>query len=173
MNIINKESKYIYESKITNLQNDNDNTNLQNINLNILPLRQLLENRDRSILYDPLIAPERRIDSNQYPIKIQNLINIPSRGYPDNYQLVGVASRKSDEKLVQLFGRQTFPNSNQYEYYVTTSTNGFSNKLPIETRGKRELLDNDMINIHEFDKSKGEFKVKLYDYNTPRYNPYI
>lgn len=150
---------------------------IENINLTknniikLLPLRQLLENRDRSILYDPLVAPERRISIDQYPIKIQDVINIPSRGYPDNYQLLGILHRNSDEKIVQLFGRATFIGSNQYEYYVTTDQHGFSNKIPIETRGKREILNNDVININEFDKTKGEFKVKIYNYNAPKYNP--
>jgi hypothetical protein len=152
---------------------------IENINLNknniikLLPLRQLLENRDRSILYDPLIAPERRISIDQYPVKIQDVINIPSRGQPDNYQLLGIMHRNSDEKIVQLFGRATFIGSNQYEYYVTTDQHGFSNKIPIETKGRREIVDNDVININEFDKSKGEFKVKIYNYNAPRYNPYM
>ena len=138
-----------------------------------LPLRQFLENRDRSVLNDQLVAPERRVDINQYPNTIKNLINIPTRGYPDNYQLIGILSRESDEKILQLFGRATFPGSNQYEYYITTEQYGFTNKIPIETKGKKEIVDNDIIDIPIFDKSKGSFKVQLYNYNTPRYNPYI
>jgi hypothetical protein len=136
-----------------------------------LPLRQFLENRDRSLLYDPLVAPEKRVDINQYPIKIQNIINEPTRGYPDNYQLVGIASREQDEKIIQLFGRATFPGSNQYEYYVTSSNDGFANKIPIQNKGQKEIMDNDILNIPEF--NKGSFKVKIYNNNTPRYNPYL
>jgi hypothetical protein len=162
--IINKVDKVDKVDKVeTNLQ--------QNNIVKILPVRQLLENRDRSLLYDPLSAPERRVDINQYPVKIQDLINVPTRGYPDNYQLMGIASREQDEKIVQLFGRATFPGSNQYEYYITSSENGFSNKIPIQNKGQKEILDNDIIHIPEL--NKGQFKVKLYNYNTPRYNPYI
>ena len=78
-------------------------------------------------------------------------------------------SRENDEKIVQLFGRATFPGSNQYEYYATTEQYGFANKIPIETKGKKEIEDGQMINIPML---KGEFKVNLYNYNTPRYNPY-
>jgi len=159
-----------------NLPNNSSNNDTPSNNDNIiyrLPIRQLLENRDRSVLSDPLVAPERRIDVDQYPIRIQDEINIPSRGYPDNYQLMGIASRESDENIVQLFGRATFPGSNQYEYYITTNKYGFNNKIPIVTKGKKEIMDSDIIDIPEFDQSKGSFKVKIYDYNTPRYNPYI
>lgn len=135
--------------------------------------RKVLENRDRTIISDPIIAPERRVDVVQYPMTIQNTINIPTRGYPDNYQMMGIVSRESDEKILQLFGRATFPGSNQYEYYVTTSEFGFQNKIPIQSRGNKEIVDGDTIHIPEFKKEKGEFRIKLYNYNTPRYNPYI
>lgn len=149
----------------TKLQLDKNNTT--NNNIYELPLRKLLINRDRSILYDPLSAPERRVDIRQYPVMD---INIPTRGYPDNYQLMGLMSRDSDEKILQLFGRATYPGSNQYEYYVTTEQYGFANKIPIKLKGGKEIYDNDIIRI---DQLKGEFKVKLYEYNTPRYIPII
>jgi len=122
------------------------------------------------VLYDPLVPPERRIDANQYPLSILHRINIPTRGYPDNYQLVGLLSRTGDEKILQLFGRPTYPGSNQYEYYVTTESNGFTNKIPIETKGK-EIEDGITVNVPIFDQNKGHFQVKLYNYNTPRYYP--
>jgi len=131
--------------------------------------RKNLENRDRSIISDPIIAPERRVDIIQYPRT--NEINIPTRGYPDNYQMLGIATRENDEKIIQLFGRATFPGSNQYEYYVTTSEFGFQNKIPVHIHGSKEIMNNDIIHIPEL--NKGEFKIKLYNYNTPRYNPYI
>jgi len=184
---------YIYKFNF-NKNIEYKNNNLNN-NLDFLPLRQLLENRDRSILNDPIVAPERRVDIVQYPITVQNRdksiindlfvvperrvdivqypINIPTRGYPDNYQMLGIVTRDLDEKILQLFGRATFPGSNQYEYYVTTSEFGFANKIPIGTRGGKEIMNDDIIHIPEFNKEKGEFRVKLYNYNTPRYNPYI
>jgi hypothetical protein len=167
--IINKVDKVNQVDKVDKIDKVNQHRNM----LSILPLRQLLENRDRSLLYDPLSAPERRVDINQYPARIQDLINVPTRGHPDNYQLMGIASREQDEKIIQLFGRATFPGSNQYEYYVTSSTDGFANKIPIQNRGQKEIMDNDILNIPEFNKEKGSFKVKIYNYNTPRYNPYL
>jgi hypothetical protein len=136
---------------------DNKGTlsNSRYIDLNTLPVRQLIENRDRSVLYDPLVAPERRF-------------NIAQNGN-DNYQLIGIGTRNSDEKIIQIFSRPTFPRSNQYEYYVITSTDGFVNKIPIQVKGKKELNNNDVINVNRL----GDFQVNLYDYNTPRYNPNV
>ncbi len=182
-NIKNKANTEInqYKQLINNIENEKQNTynktessddNKTNL-MNNLPVRQLLDYRDRTILYDPLTAPERRVDMREYPLPIIREINIPTRGYQDSYQIVGLLSRSVDEKILQLFGRPTYPGSNQYEYYATTESNGFANKIPIETRGKREIEDGTSIKVPIFDESKGEFQVKLYNYNTPRYNPYI
>jgi hypothetical protein len=141
--------------------------------LNSLPIAQLLEDRDRTLLSDPIVAPERRIENHQYPMRIKHLINIPTRGYPDNYQLIGLLNRNSDEKILQLFGRPTYPGSNLWEYFVTTEQYGFANKIPLDIPGKKEINDGDVINIPMFDKNKGDFQVKLYNYNTPRYYPNV
>jgi cbb3-type cytochrome oxidase subunit 3 len=166
------EYKQIINNLESNKTSENKPINTTNI-IKTLPVRKLLEYRDRSVLYDPLVAPERRVDVTQYPFPVLNQINIPTRGYPDNYQLLGLVSRPGDEKILQLFGRATFPGSNQYEYYVTTESNGFSNKIPIETKGKKEIEDGTSIKIPVFDQNKGDFQIKLYNYNTPRYNPYV
>jgi len=144
---INKIPIVIYNDS-NNITNDNSSyyNNINDI-INDLPVRRLLEHRDRTVLYDPLVAPERRIDIRQYPIPLLKQINIPTRGYPDNYQLIGLASRNSDEKVLQLFGRPTFPGSNQYEYYVTSESNGFVNKFPIKTKGQREIEDGSLIDV--------------------------
>jgi len=140
-----------------------------------LPLFRYLENRDRRILYDPLVGPERRVQYNQYPYSLMrnNIINYPTRGFPENYQQLGLASRINDEKIFQLFGRPTFPGSNQWEYYVRTEKEGYINKIPIFSKNQREIENEDEIEISGMDPSKGKFKVQLFNYDTPRYNPYF
>jgi hypothetical protein len=139
-----------------------------------LPLFRYLENRDRSVLYDPLVAPERRIQSEQYPYPLiyNNLINYPTRGYPDNYQQLGMVTRKNDEKILQLFGRPTFSGSTQWEYYVRSEKEGFVNKIPIQSKNQREIQEGDEVNIPGMNSENGKFNVTLFNYNTPRYNPY-
>ena len=117
-------------------------------------------------------APERRLPRHNYPTEsVKKLINFPTRGYPDNYQNLGILVRKSDERILKLFGRQKFPGSSQYEYYVVDSYN--SQKFPLKLNGMKELSDKDVISIPWFDQSKGKFEVKIFDYDAPRYNPNI
>jgi hypothetical protein len=163
--IINKQENK-YEEKQENKYEEKQENYNRHINLSLL--KKYLENRDKSILSDPLIAPERRVPYEQYPNNIKNLINIPTRGYPDNYQLLGLLSRDEDEKILQLYGRPTYPGSNEFEYYATTEQNGFINKIPFHIKGKREIEDHQNVEIPIL---KGNFKVKLYNYDTPRYYP--
>jgi len=133
-----------------------------------------LDRRDRRAVDDNLSPPERRDQAYQYPDRyVKSLINIPTRGLPDNYQVVGTLVRKKDEKVLQLFGRQTFPGSNQWEYYVVGNDgNAFTNKMPLNIKGGREIENGQQINLQWLDPSKGQFEVNLYNFDTPRYNPY-
>jgi len=132
--------------------------------------KQYIKFRDENVLYNELAPPERRVPEYEYPwdhVKAQ--LNIPTRGYPEPYQQLGIATN-DEEKAFNLFGRQTYPGSNQYEYYVV-GTMGFQQvKIPVGSRGKKEIMDNDLIKIHG---NKGEYRVKLYDYDVPRYIPII
>ena len=135
--------------------------------------RLILENRDRKVLNDNFAPPERRVPEYQYPDNIKNYINIPSRGYPDNYQLIGIVIRDNTETAYNLYGRQTYPGSNEYEYYVQKTDYHNNVKIPIKIKGNIELVDNQIIDIIGTNHEKGIFRVKLYNYDLPRYNPYI
>jgi hypothetical protein len=140
----------------------------------IVEKRIILNDRDRKAINDDLTPPERRDPEHAYPDReVKNIINLPTRGLPDNYHSVGVLVRKNDEKVLQLFGRQKYPGSNQWEYYVTGMDRyGFPNKMPVKVRGDKELSDKDKIELDWLDKSKGDFDVNLYDFDVPRYNPF-
>ena len=137
--------------------------------------RIFLEKRDVAVVNDDFVPPERREPEHIYPDReIKNIINVPTRGLPDNYQSVGVLVRREDEKILQLFGRQKYMGSNQWEYYVTGMDRyGFPNKMPIKVKGDKELFDKDKIELDWLDKSKGEFEVNLYNFDVPRYNPFV
>ena len=137
-------------------------------------IRNFLKKRDRSAYMNDMVAPERRIAKDSYPIPIKNYINIPTRGDPDNYHQIGNLIRGSDEKVVKLFGRQKYPRSNQWEYYIVSrDPNGLDTKLPIKIKGDREVEDSSLIDIPFYNSSKGKFKVQLLDFDKPRYNPYV
>jgi hypothetical protein len=136
--------------------------------------RVALENRDREAVFNDFRAPERRDAEHAYPTRqVKEMINLPTRGLPDNFHSVGVLVRKKDEKVLQLFGRQKYPGSSQWEYYVAGADSyGYPNKMPVGVRGDRELDDKQKIDLPWLDKSKGDFEVNLYNYDVPRYNPF-
>jgi hypothetical protein len=139
-----------------------------------LEKRYALETRDVEAVFNDFKAPERRDQEYSYPTdSVKNLINVPTRGLPDNYHSVGVLVRKKDEKVLQLFGRQIYPGSSQWEYYVSGADNyGYPNKMPVPNRGNRELEDKQRVELPWLDKSKGNFEVNLYNFDVPRYNPF-
>ena len=86
---------------------------------------------------------------------------------------MGLVLRNNTETVYNLFGRQTYPGSNQYEYYVQKGDDNTSVKLPIKIYGDKEIEDDQVVTIPGMDGSRGQFKVKLYNYDQPRYNPFI
>lgn len=157
----------IYPKILKNIYDENNKTIIKKNNL-----EQELYKRDLNVIHNITKAPERRMPSHQYVSdNIKQAINIPTRGYPDNYQMLGILTRQSDEKMLNLFGRQTYPGSDLWEFYVTDTTTNVPIKIPININNNREILDDIKINIPVFDSSKGEFKLTLYKYDTPRYLP--
>ena len=163
-NILNKILKKVSET------DKNSDTNF----ISNLEKRKLLDIRDSEVLYNNFAPPERRVPEYMYPTKeLKQRINIPTRGIPENYQILGIVTRENTETSYNLYGRQTFPSSNQYEYYVQSNMDGNIVKIPVTRKGNKEILDGETINIDGTNKNKGHFKVKLYDYDVPRYNPYL
>ena len=138
-----------------------------------LEKRKILEYRDAEVKYNDFKPPERRVPEYIYPTKdVKQIINIPTRGLAENYQLMGVLLRENTETAFNLFGRQIYPGSDQYEYYAQGTMHNNTVKLPIQNKGDRELYDGDEVRIPGTDNEKGLFKVKLYKLDVPRYNPF-
>lgn len=125
--------------------------------------------RDEAVLNNPLVAPFRRMARHIYG-KNQIPINFPTRGYADNFQYIGNLIRRSDEKLVKLFGRQTYPGSTQYEYYGMMSDNGGS-QIKVQISNTKELYNGDTVNIPILNNST--FIVQMHKLDEPRYNPNV
>ena len=174
------EKRQLYDNKMKEIDNSEDTEedinsaeSNQSMQTNDDDDGDIFIERDRKVINNILVAPERRLPRHAYPPRhFREMINIPTRGYPDNYQQLGVLVRKSDEKLLKLFGRQTHPGSNQYEYYVVDSNSNSDNKVPLKSPSK-ELNDGDKIDLPWLDSSRGQFDIKIFDYNAPRYNPYV
>ena len=166
------------QNKVIIIKENNSNNISENKQSTESPLERkikALRNRDVKSLENNFKPPERRLPRHNYPNRgLRKIMNVPTRGYPDDYHNVGMLSRKNDEKILKLFGRPKFPGSNQWEYYVIgNDPNGLNSKIPLKVQGNKELSNNETIAIPWLDQSKGKFELKLFDYDTPRYNPFI
>jgi hypothetical protein len=126
------------------------------------------------VKYNPFAPPERRYPDD---IFVSPHINYPSRGYPNNFQILGILVKENIDEhpkdnipIYNIYGRPTFPRSNEYDYFIEGVFNNMPIKIPI--KNKKELIDGDILRIPELASISKNFKVKLYDYYQPRYTPY-
>lgn len=133
---------------------------------------EIIREHDIGKIYDPLQDPTKRTErSNIMFSGIRKLFDIPTRGTTDTFRQMGVliASDPSEpNKLIKLFGRQEYPNSTNYEYYVELNNGNDSIKLPLEN--KKEIYDNDTINIKQTNRN---YVATIYKNESPRYSPHI
>ena len=119
-----------------------------------------------NIIDNPLIAPEKRMERDKLS-KVE--FYTPTRGEPDNYQLMGILYNETENKTYQLFGRQTYPGYYLFEYfYRGKDAGGLDFKFPIE--GNKELRDGDTIKLPT---DELIFTIKIYQNDYPRYDPFV
>jgi hypothetical protein len=147
--------------------------------------RQVVVSKEQERLINPLLPPERSYVLNNYGIPV----NIPTRGYSGGYQQVGILYKKTvsdptaapgnntESNILPLYGQPTFQGSNKWNYY-TSSDKFTSLKIPVQhnsrecttEHGCQELYDGDSVAIPAYN---GDFEVKIYGYDSPRYLPHI
>lgn len=101
------------------------------------------------------------------PEKTYIPINVRTRGGELPYQQYGFVFQ--NDIRIPLFGRQQYSGSNKYDYYVQDESRNFI-KIPLTVSGDRELYDGDTVKIDSYD---GDFIVKIYENDTPRYIPHL
>lgn len=97
------------------------------------------------------------------------LPSIPTRGFPDPYQQMGVVTTH-DGQVLPLYGRRTAPRSDRFQYYTRTDTYNpvalpvrFKRRDCQDTVGCEEMFDGDKIHIEGTGK---EGAVKLYGFGS-------
>lgn len=157
-------------------QSDEINKNkLNEIIVTSLPT-DLIRDYDYRKINDPLENPARRVPRHAIPpYYLKQFIDIPTRGYPDNYHLLGILIRNdgesegpSENKILRLFGRETYPGSNMYEYYTSIASGLDHIKLPIDTPRTKEFNDNDSVTV-----LNKTYNVQLHPCDAPKYYPDI
>jgi hypothetical protein len=143
-----------------------------------------LNMKDHERVINPLLPPERSYE-NTYGIPL----NIPSRGFSGGFQQVGMLYKNevsnddkkpgnnTDSVIIPIFGQPLYPGANKWNYYVSSDKYNMV-KMPFTYEGKKsddqygvnELVDGSVIQLPEYN---GEFVAKIYQYDKPRYLPFI
>lgn len=119
--------------------------------------------RDIDRMINPLVPPTRRSPYGVGPSTIGVPINVPTRGEYGPFQQMGYLQNTAGDKVLRLMGRRI--HSNEFEYYTFHPAD---DKIKVPLEQKKELFEGDNIAIDQF----GDFKVFIYDTDTPRYVPY-
>ncbi len=135
---------------------------------------------------DPLEVPNRTYEFTRGMYnKVQDyqpkqMVNIPTRGVPTDFQPIGVLTNvdsKKNPNILQLFGRPLWIGSNKWQYY-TSSDNYQSIKIQIINKrqeclsdlGCEELYIGDIVHVPSYGM---DFRVDLYRIDKPTYIPYM
>ena len=133
---------------------------------------------DYQRITNPLVPPEMR-NPLQPGVAVNGVpINIPTRGSVSHFQQIGSVSNMSGSaRILPLYGKPTYPGSSKWIYY--TINNDFpSVKLPIQCNGRdctgeygcNELYESDNVSVPPYNE---DFKINLYQFDKPRYIPYL
>ena len=150
---------------------------------------QYLVDKEQERLINPLLPPERSYVLTNggglpfYPPS-KSSINVTTRGFTGAFQQIGLLYKKdpsgennSEGNILPLFGRPTNTNRDKW-YYYTTSDKFHSLKIPLTIKGRpsndewgsNELYDDDTVEVVPYN---GQFKVKIYGYDSPKYLPQL
>lgn len=128
----------------------------------IPPPIDIIRDYDYRKIYDPLEDPTRRPDRYTLgPFGYHGIGNIgyrntlfdyPTRGYPDNFRWMGLlmchGNTDKSNKILKLFGRpKYYGNTSEYEYY--TMINSGHDQIKVNLEQKKELYDDDKVNVKE------------------------
>lgn len=140
-------------------------------------LVDIIKNKNNNIKPNRPISVNITKDNENEEPPLKNIpINIPTRG-ETSYVQIGILSNSDNDKILPLYGKQTYQRSQHWNYYTTTDSYNLI-KIPLTYEGKdcmketgcREINDGDNIFIDEYGES---FKVKIYESSKFRYIPYI
>ena len=175
--------------------NINDTNRKERIVINYQPNSNssYLVNKDHERVINPLLPPERRnhyIDPNSHIMVSPGVpINIPTRGESGGFQQIGVlhkvdstdsnmkVGQNTEPVILPLMGAPTYNGSNKWSYY--TATDKYNQiKLPLSNNNRQcdseygcdELYDDDIITVPAYN---GSFKVKIYQFDKPKYLPFV
>ena len=151
----------------------NQNKELDQINKQEAPKQQQVIERTSNITVN---HPQCHYSMNSNPPDFVP-INIPTRGPSENYRQIGVLTNSDNSEILPLYGKRLWCGATKWMYYTQTNKfvsvhlPVFSNKRDCSAEyGCDELSDKDIVTVPQFNDS---FTVTLYNFDGPRYIPYI
>lgn len=146
--------------------------NVQQDENSISPAREY----DYRTFNDPLVPPYKRSDYDPAfpPGLVGGYPPIATRGYPTAFKKMGLLNDQSapnDDKykFMIIMGRQTYPSSNYYDYYVTENSDESALKFDLKDIHK-ELNDGDTVTISDLGKT---YTIKVDRDLGFRYSPFV
>jgi len=151
---------------------DEKNNFLQN-----MPSLQMNSN----ILQNPFSPPlkvNRYFDNSSGDIRGGVPINVPTRGFREEFKQVGILTRDmGKETILPIMGRRLYTNNSKWQYYTMTDKSN-SIRLPMSHNGRsctseyggEELMNGDVVYVEGY---KDAFKVTIYENSQPRYIPHL
>lgn len=131
---------------------------------------------DYKTFNDPLVPPYKRSDYDPTfpPGLVGGYPPIATRGYPTAFKKMGLlndltAPNDDKYKFMIIMGRQTYPSSNYYDYYVTENSDESALKFDLKDMHK-ELNDGDTVTINDLNKT---YTIKVDRDLGWRYQPFV
>ena len=100
-------------------------------------------------------------------------INIPTQGFPESFQSVGVI--QAGDQILPLYGRRTLRGSDRWNYYTRTDTYNpvplpvhFQRRDCMDDVGCQEILSGETVKNDALHK---EGKTNIYRFDGPKYIP--
>ena len=83
----------------------------------------------------------------------------------------------TDSIQLALYGKPTYPGSNQWSYYTMNDRHN-AVKMPMSHKGQKcdnrygcdEIMNDDLITIPGYN---GTFRAVIYDFDAPKYIPFV
>ena len=128
--------------------------------------------------FSPPLKQNRYFDTASSDIRGGVPINVPTRGFRDEFKQVGILTRDmGKETILPIMGRRLYTNNSKWQYYTMTDKSN-SIRLPMSHNGKSctseygcdELMNGDVVYVEGY---KDAFKVTIYENSEPRYIPYL
>ena len=124
-------------------------------------------------------TPPIKDDGVIIPTPVGVPINVPTRGYEEDYKQYGILTRASGlgEMILPLMGRRSNNSRDKYQYYTMTNSAGNINtKLPISVNGRSctseygcdQISSGDMARVEGYNDT---FRATIYESSLMSYLP--